>query len=65
MQKVNVKRCFASAVSCRKDDLLVFVVNGVIGAVLNKAIVDYTLPMLCTPVTLFPTSPIFSECGGD
>jgi len=31
----------------------------------NKAIVDYTFPMLCTPVTPFPADPIYSKCGSD
>ena len=31
----------------------------------NKAIVDYTSPALCAPVTPFPAYPIFSECGSD
>jgi len=32
---------------------------------LNKAIVDYTSPALCTPVTPFQADPIFSERGSD
>jgi len=31
----------------------------------NKAIVDYTSPALCTPVTPFAADPIFSERGSD
>jgi len=30
-----------------------------------KAIVDYTLPALCTPITPFPTDPICSERDSD
>jgi len=29
----------------------------------TKAIIDYTSPALCTPVTPFPADPIFSERG--
>jgi len=32
---------------------------------LNKAIIDYTSPALCTPVTPFPADPIFSERVSD
>jgi len=31
----------------------------------NKAIVDYTSPVLCTPVTPFPADPIFSKHSSD
>jgi len=27
----------------------------------NKALVDYTSPALCTPITPFPVDPIFTE----
>jgi len=40
-------------------------VSATITTVTNKAIVDYTSPALCTPVTPFPVDPIFSKCGRD
>ena len=30
-----------------------------------KAIMDYTLPTLCTPITPFPADPIFSKHGNE
>jgi len=33
--------------------------------IINKAIVDYTAPALCTLTTPFPADPMFSECGSD
>jgi len=32
---------------------------------IKKAIIDYTSPALCTPVTPFPADPIFSKRGSD
>jgi len=33
--------------------------------IFNKAIIDYTSPALCTPVTPIQADPISSECGSD
>ena len=44
---------------------LSWVNTSMVGLSQLKAILDYTLPALCTPVNPFPADPISSERGSD